>query len=302
MYIQILCHFAVPVFFIVSGIVLARYKNFTLPALLDFYDKRVKSIVPQYLFFFFLYLYCYYRFDGWTPDMKYVFNNILKANIAYQFWFLIPLAQIYAIYPVLTLIYNWFDRYRKALILVLIIGIVQVCAIYYITTFAAIYQLFYFVFGMYIGRNYDILIPFLLNAIQFTWCYREDIKYGGYNNIPYHNMFIIIVYTLAFVSMIFPLYLAGVYLSKNRNVLSMALKEIAKYSFGIYLIHVLFVIYGERLLTNNGFTYGNWRFYIASYIITLAGSYIVIKAMSYLPYSKLLVGAHSNILKSLSAP
>lgn len=87
---DIFSQFAVPLFILISGVVLAKNyrESFSLKA---FYRKRIRSIIPQYLSFSILYT----AFNNWDimkkssldTNVALLLKNIWLADASYHLWF-----------------------------------------------------------------------------------------------------------------------------------------------------------------------------------------------------------------------
>lgn len=119
-------------------------------------------------------------------------------------------------------------------------------------------------------------------------------KYNGFNNIPsYFFNTVSIIEVILYLSTFILLFRLSIRLS-NVNI-GIIFKEIGKYSFGIYLIHVMFLTIYERLLSIYNITYDKGYTYPMLFFLTLITSYTVIRIISYFPYSRLIIGIHNNL-------
>ena len=125
---DIFSQFAVPLFIVISGFVLAKnYRNdFSLS---DFYRKRVRSIIPQYLIFSILYT----AFNSGVvmlnsslgTNIILLLKNIWHANASYHLWFFSIIIQFYLLYPIIIKIYTLFKRRDRVELLIVLLLIIQ---------------------------------------------------------------------------------------------------------------------------------------------------------------------------------
>lgn len=115
-----LSNFAVPVFILLSGLVLFyRYGGaWNWREALSFYRKRIQYIIVPYLIWSFF----YYVFNQWTPNFNWhdihiewpVFFKALKwADTSYHLYFIVLILQFYLVFPIIMTIverWRWFGR------------------------------------------------------------------------------------------------------------------------------------------------------------------------------------------------
>ncbi|MFX1502347.1 MAG: acyltransferase [Promethearchaeota archaeon] len=286
---------AIPLFVFISGYLLSsRYwEDFSVK---DFYKKRFKNIYFPYFFFCGLYIFLSPLLLGRPLEFT---NNLLNIlfnpwNFYYHFWFIALITSFYLFYPLLVKI---FLKYEKQLIWVLIISIIiqivwneslfgilyllgflEGSLLYSILFYYANYFFFkhlsYFVLGVYINKNspkihskskklYFLILPIVLFSALNSIFGIESFHI--FINIP----LIVLVFSLI----------------KDKN--NRFLEVLGKYSFGIYLVHVLILNFINKLWTLNIIP---WYYYPSTFIATLLASYIVIFLISKLPKHKFLIG------------
>lgn len=116
-----LCNFAVPVFILVSGLVLFyRYDNdWGGKQALQFYMRRVKQVLfPYLLWSFFYYLYNQWVFDRANLHLDWAeFGALLPwADASYHLYFMVIIVQFYLLFPLLMWACRTFSWFRSGLI------------------------------------------------------------------------------------------------------------------------------------------------------------------------------------------
>ena len=324
MWTDVFSQFAVPLFILISGHVLAKnYRNnFSLTI---FYKKRIRSIIPQYLLFSVLYT----AFNNWeamknsslTINLALVFKNILHSNASYHLWFFAIIIQFYIFYPIIIKIYDLFKQKNRAELLIALMLMIQIAFMVGIhTSYLAsvkinfIGYLFYFGMGIYScdhyeslkkGLNQNRLTPlFIATTFALTIGSSFFIIIGlatgyRYNTIPaFFSIGSELVYPILRLSTFLLLFNMANNLVGKRNIFAKAISKIGDYSFGIYLIHIFFNQYAIKILKNNNINYNNWQFYLIVFSVPVIFSYVTVRLISYLPYSYYIIG-HRNKIKKI---
>ncbi len=311
---DIFSQFAVPLFILISGFVLARnYRSdFSLS---KFYKKRVRSIIPQYLIFSVLYT----LFNEWSviqsnslgTNLTLLMNNILNANAAYHLWFFVIIIQFYILYPIFIKSYAYCKRIDKAELLIAFLLIIQL--LWMVGIHSASFPfiklnfmsfLFYFGLGIYTNDHIDQLksgfnrlTPFyLITSLALTLGASFFIIIGlttGFNYYsipPYFFMGAELVYPVLRISTFLLLFNLAVSLVAKTGFLSKMVYRLGDYSFGIYLIHIFFNQYAITLFINNSIDYNSWIFAPSVFMITVICSYLAVRLISYIPGSYYIIG------------
>jgi peptidoglycan/LPS O-acetylase OafA/YrhL len=178
-------------------------------------------------------------------------------------------------------------------------------------------HIFYFVMGIHVCQNYEsvkekvsnskkwiIFALIVITGVTTTLWINGITKYGSYYNIPrsYFTVYDLIC-PIYFTLTILILLVISVNLSNNKNKYSSYSKTlmlIGKCSFGIFLIHPLFMAVLLLLLFPRlGVDFNQVIFYPALFILTLIFSYFSVYMMSYLPYSEMIIGVKRTETKPL---
>ncbi|WP_199241674.1 acyltransferase [Desulfosporosinus sp. Sb-LF] len=311
---DIFSQFAVPLFVFISGFVLTRNysSNFLLS---EFYQKRVRSIVPQYLIF----SVAYTVFNNWEvmqsnlikENGALLFKNILHSDASYHLWFFSIIIQFYIVYPLILRIYNFFKQQNRVELLLAVFLILQTLWMeglhtnyFGVLKINFIAYLFYFGMGMYSSNHFERLrnslkglTPIFLTislvlTIGVSFFIIIGLKMGyRYNEIPaYFLMGAELIFPILRISTFLLLFNLARNLVGKRNSLEKAIYKLGDYSFGIYLIHIFFNQYAIRILRNHSIGYSNWIFYPLVFSVTLIISYLAVRLISYLPISYYVIG------------
>ena len=314
---DIFSQFAVPLFILISGFVLARnYRhNFSFKT---FYKKRLRSIIPQYLIFSVLYTVFDQRVvthsNTLSTNLSLILNHIVHFNASYHLWFFSIIIQLYILYPIIIKIYDVCQRIDRVEFLMAFLWILQTAWMVGIHATALpflkinfISFLFYFALGIYACDHFDPLKKglnrlsplYLLASLALTLGSSFFIIIGlttgyRYNAIPpYFFMGAELVYPVLRVATFLFLLSLAMSLGKRR-FLSKVVNKLGDYSFGIYLIHIFFNHYAIRVLMNHHIDYNHWVFYPSVFVVTVVLSYLAVRLISYLPYSYYLIGSRNT--------
>lgn len=314
---DVFSQFAVPLFILISGFLLAKkYRGkFSIS---QFYSKRIRSIIPQFLLFSVLYT----AFNNWitikngslSSNLTLIFDHIWQSDASYHLWFFAIIIQFYILYPIIIKIYDLFKQYNKAELLISLMLIMQILWLVgtHITYFTAIQvhhfiaYLFYFGMGIYTCDHFDQLkmnvhrhrlTPFLLTTSlaltigsSFLIIVGLSLGYKYYDIPAYFFIGPEFIYPiLRIITFLFLFNLASK-LAGKRRILARIFYKIGDYSFGMYLIHIFFNQYAITILRNYNIDYNNWRFYPIVFVVTVVFSYSVVRLISYLPFSYYIIG------------
>ncbi len=314
LWIDMFSQFAVPLFILISGFVLARkyYKNYSVS---KFYKNRIRSIIPQYLLFSILYT----VFNNWTviktnplsTTFSLLLNNIWNANASYHLWFFLIIIPLYLLYPLVIKIYIFFKNSGKAEFLIALLFVIQMLWMVGLHTSSFpfikinfISFLFYFGLGIYVNDRFEQLKEgikhqtplFLTISLALTLGSSFFIIIGltlGYDYYSIPSYFFIgleLVYPILKISTFLLLLNLASSLVIKRGILTKVVKKFGDYSFGIYLIHIFFIQITIEMLKNNAVDYSDWLFYPIVFLVTVITSYLAVRLISYLPHSYYIIG------------
>ena len=323
LFFNYISRFAVPLFVFLSGLVLSLKYNTAMPVK-PFYIKRIKSILPQYLFFSLLYLIIPISLQEGSltiPSISKIFYSILLANSSGHLWFIPMIIQFYIIYPGLISMY---ERVNNVKMFILASAVIQNLWLILnkglftgylddvtlnITQFIFLSHLFYFILGVYAGRNYTkinssavrlkstLLYLFIsLTIIIYGFIIVSFIHFGAIPGIPNYYFGIVYMIHPVYFPLIFSILLViSIKLRGINNYYSSLIFNLGNYSFGIYLIHALFLRELPDIMnTKMNISYTQWEFYPLLFILTLSLSYLSVYLISYLPHSEMMIGVKNR--------
>lgn len=314
--------FAVPLFIFISGFVLfLKYKN-NHYKISEFYRKRALAVFFPYIFFSIAYTFFAYKNVSLTLIMK----NICLARAYQHLWFFLILIQLYILYPYLSRLYDFTRRKKQSVALIIICLITQIIwnvftgyvlpylncenlaariLLKVLRQHICISYIFYFFFGIYIMDNYKgfkaymekvkisrlfivsamltiIACPFFLIALKNADYFINIPRYYGAV-----SLFIIPILNIASFALFFRY---SYNLLRVNNLISYGISEIGKYSFGIYLIHMLFLDTLSKIMKHTDIFNNYWIFEAILFTGVVTLSYLSVCLISRLPYSRYLVG------------
>ncbi len=327
LFVGIFSLFAVPLFIMISGLVLHRQYNKNFP-ILSFYAKRFHILAP-YATFTLAYVAFSSRFpDPFTPGVgtapitpMYVLLAFLQAKSYGIMWFFAILIQFYLLYPMFAKLYTFLEK-RQRLDLLLVGSLIAQIAwnsllapcigvVPFLGTHLFLEEVFYFVLGMYVARNFDSASSFckktpasialavsLVLTLACTILLTIGREYSNYAQmLP--KMYLYQAYAaycigpLIFVPVFVLMYKLAVRLSEKKTGFSSFVKNAGRLSFGIYLVHMMFNAATASLLIHYGMGIENWAFYPLIFISGIVFSYAAAKTISLLPYSEWIIGSSS---------
>ena len=215
--------FGVPLFIFISGFLLSKKYNNNY-AIIDFYKKRFKIIIPPFLIFSCIYLIIFYilakPFEFMPENLYVLIVRIITATSYYHLWYFGLIIQFYLIFPVVDKIVNKYENNLFTLLVIsILIQLIWTLGRIYLFSFidnfknlGIIYILInvplqysflshiaYFMLGLYISKNYEritktfqsnrtyfYIIPFLILLIilQSYFWIFGTLRYGAFYNIP----------------------------------------------------------------------------------------------------------------------
>ena len=277
--IEVICYFAVPVFFMLSGATLLNYRNRYSTA--EFYKKRfIRTVIP-YLFwsiaFYIIYLIRGNPVFEWSETIR----RITTGEIPYTFyWFFIPLFMLYIFMPFLSYMVEK-SKTSQLWFLCLLLFIFQSI----IPTISSIADLnlsfqtpiagfFIFMLLGYLMANNDYEsnnklllaltgICLVLLVCRYCLVYQLNEKseplfsyFGLYSILPSIWVFLFIKrFTKSFQT------------DRHSNIWSF----FASKSYGVYLLHTFFIVVLEQFIPVEGsifMTIGVFIIYFSTILIT----------------------------------
>jgi len=294
------CNFAVPLFLLLSVMLLIRNSlksdNFNIS---NFYKRRFMKILPIYLAYIFVY-YLILTIKGSSlinpinEPLKFFTSYILHGDIYYHLYFMPIIFQLYLFFPAIY----WITKKAKKIKLPIILNFVltfialtllqyvfQIIHKYYIWPHyqrPAILMITYALaigIGAWLGANYEEFqkskIIKILSLLIATISGYFFIRYTIFPTQTLHNL-IFPIYTTS-ISIV--LLQFATFLSNKTNLLKESLAKISTHSLHIYLIHPLilnlFKTYFSPINFTNIFLLNNIIFGIIQFAIIFTISYLI---------------------------
>jgi probable poly-beta-1,6-N-acetyl-D-glucosamine export protein len=263
LYYRQLLNFCIPVFFFMSGHWASKKPIESLGDYKTFLTRKLSRIFVPYLFWSSLILGYSAVKTGNVDGYKTVFL-LLTGGACMGYYFVIVIAQLYILTPLLPYINRKLNGY--GLMLVLIFNIASLLLLYLSRLFNVIWHLpaslpfyswiIYYEIGLFMADRYNkvlttpkmrlcilfaILVSLLISVLEAA------IILSKYNNPNFAISFVKYSSFLYSICVIFGFILEREYFRRLPRLLS----TIGYYSFGIYLIHV--IVLGQVVKIFNGF-------------------------------------------------
>jgi surface polysaccharide O-acyltransferase-like enzyme len=285
--INIAVRFGVPLFFCISGYLLASlYSDIKNPSL--FYKKRLLKIVPPYLIWSLIYFFFVF------PNPKgfltlHFFSNLVTGDFSYQLYFIPAIILLYLIFPIIILYKNIFLKPLSIICLafveVLLFSFVYIGSdnTYILSPLKnAAYNLLPFLVGMYISINKvdiyklvkeKIALIFIMALALWTMIFYEAYLHmkSILDWIYIKNQWKVNVLFYGIIAGGLLYYIFEEFLIKYGSLIS----YLSKYSFGVFFVHVAIVHFTLLYIIDPLKLYG-----ISYYFITLISTLILSFAFS----------------------
>ena len=235
---NVISRISVPLFFMISGALLLK-KPFDK----NKYLNRIKKFIIIIICWDIIYLLWEYLYLGITYNKLYI---LVLEPYRKHLWFLYTIIVLYAIQPLLNIMLSKMNKKQITLMYIVIFIICNICMI--VSSIASYFTLLcyigYFMLGDTLYRHTKDLkfkhINWLLISIFITtiildiiFSYYISIKYNAFINIyfSYRESFIILASTCFFI------FIMNNYKNEENKIVT----KLSEYSFGIYLIHGIFL-------------------------------------------------------------
>lgn len=171
-------------------------------------------------------------------------------------------------------------------------------------------NIFYFIIGIYVCQSYQSVLDKIFKAknwiisiiVIFTFAtsalwLNGIFKYGSFSNIsPYYSLYYRLLNSI-YYPFIFSILLIISSNLAHKNKYSNYSKIISffgKCSFGIYLIHPLYMTIISSIFSYFNVDFNHFIFYPSLFISTLILSYFSVYLIFYLPYGEILIGIKNS--------
>lgn len=235
---NVISRISVPLFFMISGALLLR-KPFDKTK----YFNRIKKFIIIIILWDIIYLLWEYFYLGITYKKLYM---LVLEPYRKHLWFLYTIIVLYAIQPLLNKMLSKMSKKQVTLMYIIIFIICNLCMIFpsIASHFTLLCYIGYFMLGDTLYRhtkdlkfkhmNWLLIAIFLTSIIlDVIFSYYISIEYNAFINIyfSYRESFIILSSTSFFI------YVMNNYKNEENKIIT----KLSEYSFGIYLIHGIFL-------------------------------------------------------------
>lgn len=295
LFVQVACHFAVPVFFMISGANLMNYREHYSTK--EFVYKRVTRTLVPLLIWSSVILFIKYQQGIIIPeDFQHIVFLFLTSGIETVYWFFFPLFGIYLSLPVLSLIAA--DRNRKYFLYMALMGIFFFSFLPFIQNRIGLGYSEYLLFPMAAGfLPYALLgwyfantelsgtVTRLIYAVGIFcafYMYYGTIafsaKTGGLEKelIDYQS-----IVSYGFAAAVFLFFKNRKFRLFDRPKIRKAITTISSASFGIYLIHMLTM---EVLLKLTGWNMSSLKWQLFGQIPVYLTALTIVLLVKKIPY------------------
>ncbi|MDW5562468.1 MAG: acyltransferase [Methanomassiliicoccus sp.] len=313
-YIAHLSDFAVPLFFIISGYILAL-RPLEPKDRGTFYRRRLLTVVPPYIFFSTVYLLYNYLIMGQTDLFQAAWSYLLFDTTG-VFWFLGAMIQMYLLFPFLSI---WLDRLivaRKAWKLPVYAGILYVAwwAVLLGATTDSVNALslptdnaggrlaellfpgylLFFALGMYLARTPGTGLR-SINGIgrlpMAVIVLAMPIGMGLMGKGSFLWAMVVVPYAILASSLV---YRASAVLASRQGMISSLFEVLGRYSFGIYMVHILALAIVVNRLWAVGLFASDVGFYLLMYVGAIVVSVAILFIIDLFPYGTKVSGVRTK--------
>lgn len=279
--------FCVPVFIMITGALLLKQNT----SVLDFYKIRFSRILKPLLFWSIVYILVYVIFDfilgkpsSVTKVFTFAFDSLIHGS-AYHLWYMYLLLALYIFIPFASKIIQ--KVHVKYLLLILISWFVMLSLTQYYES-----NQYLQAFRFYLGYFGYLILGYFLSNLKMSKQYGLSISIAlialglAYTFVPAYNNYIhqylnILNKSFYYLNINVVVLSIGVFLLfKNIEFKSNLVSKISKHSFGIYFIHLIFI-----MLLNKIFILSDLP--IVLYIMIFSGAVLLLSYYSIFLLSKI---------------
>ncbi|WP_234121845.1 acyltransferase [Clostridium hydrogenum] len=306
---------AVPIFLFISGVLFFKVYEEKLD-IKKFYLKKIKYILIPYIIWSSLNMY----FLKNTDRFKDFIIEIIGGNGAYHLWYMGMIVRLYLIFP---LIFYAAKKIHKSNIVIRMVTFISLIVLYYevskynnvisdyvgkmifgkptelemrIVNISFIFWYLYFALGIYVGLNYDFIKQKLLKSKLLIFIIYVFLLIYAYLNETNSIGFIRSLSIAYYCFSILAVYLGSIMLSERIKIYKI-MSFVSKYSFSAYMLHIIVINYVVQYLRSKLFMSDYLMLGILSCILVAIISPIIIKCLSFVPFSSYITGVKCSKIK-----
>ena len=317
MLLDIISLFAVPLVMFVSGYIFISHHRHAYRYKWSFFKKMCLSVLAPYLLFSLLYLGVACFFSGAAYSWRQIGYLLLTGSSAVHMGFFRALVGFYAVYPLLL---RWFNRSRaqrrlpqfflQVMLLQLLwkaannLPLDNQYAVCVIEALTFLRYLAYFCFGMaayvyrreflrWVDTHHLLLLGiFALSLPAVALCWLEKYYWHGWRLLEFVCFPLnLALYTITIAA----LFRYAHSLEAQDKLSKRFMMYLGNYSFGLFLIHVIYMYAGAKLLGLLHFTPQHLAFYPLLFIIMLALSLLSMEFLTKASWGRYWVGSVAKI-------
>ena len=311
----VMAKIAVPIFLFISAVALFYVHSKKLDCK-SYYLKRIKYVFIPYAIWSAINMVKLGNEDRFGDFIM----EVIAGNGAFHLWYMGMVIRVFLIFPIILWIAKKIHLMNikiRTSIFIVLVYLYYVISNYQsaisesvgkfifgtptevqqrIIDISVLFWYLYFLLGIYVALNYTYIkkkliqfrfVIFVSYGLSFVYSYLNEI--GKVESIK-------LIYLSNMVLSILVFYLVAVSLAEKNKVYKI-LKFIGDYSFGAYMAHIIVINYVSNKIiimldTRNYLIVG-----VLTLIITSVVTPVIIKVISYLPYSDYITGSKRSYIK-----
>lgn len=317
MLLDIISLFAVPLFMFISGYIFSSKHKHADAYSFSFFKKMFFSVLSPYLLFSLMYILGTYFYTNSEYSIWQITKMLLTGTAAIHLGFFRALFGFFIFYPLIIKLFMQSYRQNNLILYFLAVIILQITwksvnalnvsepiFIYLIMALTFLRYIAYFSFGIAAWiyqkqllnwidahtRHLSYLLLMSIPLVAICW----QSKYYWHNN-PALEFICFPLNLILYTVIIGLIFRYTIKLSLQKSFSSKLITYIGNYSFGIFLLHILFMQLGAKMLLTVNITPGQVIFYPLLFVIMLLFSVLSVEILVRIPFHKYLIGNIQSI-------
>lgn len=331
-YIDVIASLAVPLFVFISSLLMTLQKSYLINYN-KFIFNRLKFILVPYIIFSIIYIVFYSYWNNIQfPKLRLIVDYLYNGGSAFHLYFIPIIVGLYIFYHIFYYLFVWLSKKLTPIFPIVLSLIIQNIWINqqmiierffpnvfknsfygYLSTFTSFSQVFiYIILGIYFGINYEFFMAYikkcklktnliiaLLLSLIVDWEWLAGIKeYGNFYAIPSVIMIPTrLVMLISHIFWFFSLLKIFEWLQNTKNRINILILEISRFSFSIFLIHIIYFEILLKIFTKYHLINNRPNFYIFFFLILLCSSYFSVRIISLIPFHRIVIGKIAKKVK-----
>ena len=282
LFVEVICYWAVPIFFMLSGATLMDYrKRYSTK---KFFIQRIKRTLIPFIFWSIVAgtIHCYINKE--IPTFHLYIYKIFNTEFQNVYWFFLPLFGIYLLTPILNLLKDKRDILIYLLIIIslqegILMPLYKLLEVEPIGRNSISGPILFFILGYLLSTttkqiNKKVLI--IVSIFCLILRYIVTYKFSYINNETYKLLFGYYYFTSIIPAITIFVYVKDKFPTKNKESINNILKNVSSYSFGVYLIHMYIILIELKILNNISLENTWWGFRTFMVLITYITCVIIV--------------------------